>query len=71
MRGMHWAPSSSRTGLYDEDSRIALTKVPGGSVRDHAEEPDEVNTFSPSGVRYLKEVGLNRFAVRGKSSFKT
>ena len=33
MRGMHWAPSSSRTGLYDEDSRIALTKVPGGSVR--------------------------------------
>jgi uncharacterized membrane protein YkoI len=30
---MHWAPSSSRTGPYDEDSRIALTKVPGGSIR--------------------------------------
>ena len=33
MRGMHWAPSSSRTGPYDEDSRIALTKVPGGHIR--------------------------------------
>src|SRR5438270_10787282 len=33
MCGMHWAPSSSRTGLCDEDSRIALTKMPGGSTR--------------------------------------
>src|SRR5438093_12626439 len=58
MRGMHWAPSSSRTGLYDDDSRIALTKVPGGNTRS-AETAD-----STSGPFILRSPDRNVKQIR-------